>query len=449
MGEHAAGLMRHMGDGSGYDLAWQDVREAQVAAMNERLQERIDAVKLVGFRAREAGVTKIERLEDVVPLLLPHTAYKSYPESFLSQKRWDRLTKWLGTVSPYPVDDVDLEGIDDIDEWIERLAQAGHYVSCSSGTTGKSAMLVGSLTDMEWSSRDAVAACAWGSGIAPARDRLVFGLAPVAAVPRNHFIGQALFAAFGIEGSERFTYPVPPITIGSITRMVTLRKAMADGTAMPDDLAEFERVSAERQAAMDAASGIAAEALIAARGEKLYVSGMWAALHAVAGEVRKRGYSGADFHPENTCYIGGGLKGAQLPGDYREFIFDTFNLKPERNFQMYGMQEIGTAMPRCREGGRYHVPPWLVCLPLDRDGETLLPMGQGPVEGRAAFFDLSLDGRWGGVISGDHIEIDFSPCACGAHSPSIRDNVTRIKDLAGDDKISCSGTVDAYVRGVA
>ena len=60
-----------------------------------------------------------------------------------------------------------------------------------------------------------------------------------------------------------------------------------------------------------------------------------------------------------------------------------------------------------------------------------------------------MDGRWGGVISGDKVQIDFSPCACGAKGPSIRDNVTRYADLEGDDKIGCAGTVDAYVRGVA
>jgi hypothetical protein len=112
------------------------------------------------------------------------------------------------------------------------------------------------------------------------------------------------------------------------------------------------------------------------------------------------------------------------------------------------MQEIGTNLPRCNAGGRYHVPPWIACLPLNRDGDALLTMDQGEITARAAFFDLSLDGRWGGVISRDCIEVDFGPCACGAGTPSIRDNVARFKDLVGDDKISCSGTVDAYVTGL-
>ncbi len=117
---------------------------------------------------------------------------------------------------------------------------------------------------------------------------------------------------------------------------------------------------------------------------------------------------------------------------------------------MYGMQELGTSMPRCQGGNRYHVPPWLVCLPLNKEGDALVPgIGEGKVEGRAAFFDLSMDGRWGGVISGDHIEVDYSPCACGNRSPSIADNVYRYADLEGDDKIGCAGTVDAYVRGLS
>jgi hypothetical protein len=268
-------------------------------------------------------------------------------------------------------------------------------------------------------------------------------------VPRNQAISAALEKAFQIPGKPRFAYPVPPITIGSLTKMIALRKAIANGTAKPSEIADFEATSAARQKAMDEATSICADALIAARQELLYVSGMWASLYQVAAEIRNRGYSGKDFHPENTCYIGGGLKGAQLPADYREFVFETFNLAPERNFQMYGMQELGSAMPRCQKGGRYHIPAWLVCLPLDKDGNELLPHEDGEIEGRAAFFDLSLQGRWGGVISGDKIAVDFSPCKCGAHTPSIRDNVVRYSDLTGDDKIACSGTVDAYVRGLA
>jgi hypothetical protein len=231
--------------------------------------------------------------------------------------------------------------------------------------------------------------------------------------------------------------------------MVVTRKKIADGTILPDELAEFERISAERAKHVEDAVEITAKALIEARQDKLHVTGLWKGLYDVAVAVRALGYSAKDFNPENSIYVGGGLKRAKLPDDYREFVYETFNIQPERLYQNYSMQELHSGMPRCQKGGRYHLPPWMVPLVMDKPGDALLPIESGEFEGRAAFFDLSIDGRWGGVISGDKVSIDFSPCACGAHGPSIRDNVTRYADLEGDDKIGCAGTVDAYVRGVA
>ena len=128
LGEAVNQLLRYMPDASGFNVPHNAIRATQLAAMNERFQERVDKIKLVRMRASEAGISEIRELNDVVPLLLPHTAYKSYPESFLTEQRWDRLTKWLGTVSAYPADNVPLDDVAGIDQWIERLGQAGHFV---------------------------------------------------------------------------------------------------------------------------------------------------------------------------------------------------------------------------------------------------------------------------------------------------------------------------------
>lgn len=451
MGEATQQLLASMAGGSGHELAWADIRDLQIKALDEHLQERIDRIKLVRMRAEEAGITKIASLEDVVPLLLPHTAYKSYPESFLTGRRWDRLTKWLGTVSAYPTDNIDLTGVEEIDQWVEACGRAGHHVSCSSGTTGKSAMLVASQADLDFAARDGVAAVEWGSDIRIGDMRTPAGAAgAVAYTPRNVAMGMGLMGAFVDPAAPRFNTGLPPVTIGSMTRMIMLRKAISDGTAQPSEIAEFEAESAARQSGLDRAQTGAVDDIIAKRDKRLYITGMWGALYPFAEMARARGFSGKDFNPENGVYLGGGLKRAQLPDNYREYVYETFNLQPRFIYQMYGMQELNTSMPRCQEGGRYHVSPWVVVLPLDKTGDRLQPdIGEGKVEGRAAFFDLSLDGRWGGVISGDHVEVDFSPCACGAKSPSIADNIVRYADLEGDDKIGCAGTVDAYVRGLS
>jgi hypothetical protein len=436
---------------SGFDIPWSAIRDLQITAMNERLQERADRIRLVGLRARDAGISAIRSLEDVVPLLLPHTAYKSYPESFLTEKKWDRLTRWLGTVSAYPTDRVDLSDVREIDDWVEACARAGLYVACSSGTTGKSAMLVASQQDVDFTCQDGVAAVQWGSDVRRGDMRTPAGAAgAVAYTHKNMAMGMALMDAFVDPAAPRFQSGLPPVTIGSLTRMIALRKAIADGTAMPGEIQEYEAESEARQKGLDEAQVGAVEDIIGKRGQKLYITGMWGSLYPFAEAVRARGYSAKDFHPENSVYLGGGLKRAKLPANFREYVYETFNLQPRFIYQMYGMQELGTSMPRCQQGHRYHIPPWLVCLPLDKAGDALVPgVGEGAVEGRAAFFDLSMDGRWGGVISGDHIHVDYSPCACGNRSPSIRDDIYRYADLEGDDKIGCAGTVDAYVRGLS
>lgn len=433
-----------------FSYSHSELRATQLEALNDRFQDRKEHIKLLAHRAKDAGITEIRSFDDVVPLLFPHTAYKSYPESFLTEGKWGRLTKWLETLSPYPITPMNNEEITGLDDWIAKLEANGHYVSCSSGTTGKSAMLIASAKDAAWWKQDVVNVFSWGAGVAQARDHRVMGLAPIAQVPKNMIMGDALEAAFGDPARERYRLNMPAITVGQMTQMVVLRKKMADGTALPDDMAALERSGKERQQALDAAMIEAAETLVKYRGEKLMLSGMWSAFYQLARLVRDMGYGGSDFNPDNCIYVGGGLKRAQLPDDYQEVVHGTFNIPSNRKFQMYGMQEINSGMPRCQAGNRYHLPPWVVPLMLDQEGENLLAHNGGEIEGRAAFFDLSMDGAWGGVISGDKISIDFSPCACGNASPSIRDNIARYADLKdGDDKIACSGTVDAYVRGVS
>jgi len=449
MGKAVEQLLELGGAEDRFTYSHATLRDAQVAALNERFQERKDRIKLLAHRAKEAGITEVRSLDEMVPLLFPHTAYKSYPESFLIEGKWDRLTKWLGTVSSHPITPIETADITDIDEWIARLEAKGHLISCSSGTTGKSAMLIASQKDMAWSQRDTVAVFSWGSGVKPAQDRRMMGLAPIAHVPKNVAIGEAQIAAFGDPSRPRYRLNVPPITVGQLTKMVVLRKKMADGVALPDDIADFEKTSKQRQETLDRAMVEAAEAMVRHRGEKLFVSGLWNALYQVAVKVREMGYSGSDFHPDNCIYVGGGLKRAQLPADYQEFVHATFNIPANRNFQNYSMQELNSGMPKCQKGGRYHLPPWVVPFILDQDGSALLPHSGGEVEGRAAFFDLALDGRWGGVITGDKISLDYSPCACGCAGPSVRDNIVRYADIKGDDKIGCAGTVDAYVRGLS
>src|SRR3546814_1680927 len=85
----------------------------------------------------------------------------------------------------------------------------------------------------------------------------------------------------------------------------------------------------------------------------------------------------------------------------------------------------------------------------DLAGEKLLnpPEGKGVVEGRMAFFDVLADARWGGIISGDKVQVEFDSGLDGVRTAIVR-SVARYADLAeGEDKLTCAGSIDSYVRG--
>jgi hypothetical protein len=429
-----------------YDPA--EIRERQLAAIDERFKDRVEKIKLLQNRAETGGVREVRGMADVVPLLFAHTAYKSYPESWLMDQKWERMGKWLDTVSTNRVTPIEAAGVQGLDDWLVKLEGQGHYVSCSSGTTGKCAMMNATTADLDFSGHSLLQALVW-QGLAPNHDRKMISLGQVAASPRNRATGRPMAEAVSLPGEPPFAPDVPPITIGGIVDMVVLRKKMAEGTAKPAEIAHYEAQAAEREKAVESAVEQAAEALIANREQKLHIMGLFVPFYKVAERVRARGFSAKDFHPENSCFISGGLKRVQLPDDYKDFVFGTFNLTGHRICQTYGMQELNTNAPKCR-CGRYHMAPWVMLLPLDESGERLVePPASGEFEARAAFFDLSLDGRWGGVISGDKIRVSYDRCACGARSPSVGEDIQRYADLASGDKIACAGTIDAYVRGVA
>jgi hypothetical protein len=428
-----------------YDIPLAELRSVQIAAADERLQSQVKRIRLLENRARGGGVREIRSYGDLVPLLFAHTAYKGYPESWLAEGRWDRLGRWLDTISAHPVEGVDMSGVEGIDDWIDRLAAKGHFLSCSSGTTGKISMIPASQADRVVTRAITAKTMQWATGIQPEHDRLIFTLNPRGNNYRNIDATGGVMEAFGApDGDHRFR---ARITIGEISRMVALRRSITEGTALPGDIAAYEKISAERQALMDDAVQQAAEGLVANRGKKAVIVGQFPLVHRVAQTIRGMGHGG-DFHPENALLVAGGLKGATLPPDYREYIFETLNIPPQNVYHFYAMQEIITQQPRC-SAGRYHVAPWVLLLLLDSSGEQLLDTHEGEVEGRAAFLDLAIEGRWGGVISGDKIRVDYGKCACGRQGPTINSDIVRYKDLPEGDKITCAGSIDAYVRGVA
>ncbi|CAM5711777.1 hypothetical protein SALBM311S_00891 [Streptomyces alboniger] len=128
----------------------QDTRELQLEAAREAFAAHRERVPLLRTRAEETDVREITGFEDLVPLLFSHTSYKSYPLSLITGGRWDRLLRWYATVSAVEPEDVDIEGVNDIDEWTERVTAAGHRPYITSGTSGKVSFLNCDASDLSF-----------------------------------------------------------------------------------------------------------------------------------------------------------------------------------------------------------------------------------------------------------------------------------------------------------
>ncbi len=167
-----------------YERARADLEPLWLAAANERLAQQRERIPVLGRLADEQGIHEIRTLDDLVPLLFAHSNYKSYPATLIAKNRWDLMNRWLDTLSSVRVEGVDVDGVTDQDEWIERLHAAGHMVFATSGTSGKNSFLPATPFDRDFSMRALLPMITWVQRTrAEARSRRVHPRPEVRAQP--------------------------------------------------------------------------------------------------------------------------------------------------------------------------------------------------------------------------------------------------------------------------
>jgi hypothetical protein len=433
-----------IGHGDVFDKSDAELLPLQLAAAQEYFEERRDQVRILALRAEGTGISRIRSFADVVPLLFSHTTYKSYPVSFVAKGQWDRLTHWLQTLSAVPLDGMDLANVADIDDWLQRLEHAGYEVITTSGTTGKVSIMNRIAADSAVQEQLIRHFSGWPRPIEPIANRHYFSLAPrhgAAMLVRSAHLFAKVFArpdSIHFLTDER-------LRVGAIMRAAEIRRKMAAGEARPDEVVQFQAASHEQARKSDEAIDAMVNRILAARHELCFITGLWGMYWRLMERARTKGIADGDFNPDTLVGAGGGLKGLSLPADYAEQVFKFLGV---RRMGAYGMSEMTFSQPRC-ETGRFHREPWIIQLLLDTAGERLLDMNRtsGIVQGRFAFLDLAQHGRWGGLITGDKIEMDFGPCPCGRQGPTVLPSIARFANLGEEDKIGCAGTIESYVRG--
>ena len=426
----------------------EEAEAVQLAALNLRLEQRRQQVKMLAKLADAQGVTHFAKLEDAAPLLFTHDVYKSYPASLLAKQRYDQLTKWLDRLSPYDLSGFDASGCQSIDDWLMRLRENTELdVATSSGTSGTMSFFPKSRKDYLTSVRllRIQLTQTFGEEADPAKfDEPYHVLTPFyndghSTVSRLPVYYLDVFC----KGNKDLLHTALPFKASAdlMYMAARIKEAQAKGDVSRVDVPEHILARREEwqklQAEMpELQSSFIREMIPQLAGERVLAMGITGMFYEIAKSGLESG-AHAEFAPGSVVVGGGGGKGIKLPDDAEQVICEFFGV--ERLRDSYGMTEQNFYTNSC-EHDRFHVPPWVAVLLLDPGSGQPMPR-EGQQTGRASFFDPSQDGAWGGIVSGDRITVDYTPCACGRTTLHIGKKIQRFSELTGDDdKLTCAAT---------
>jgi len=428
-----------------WDYDYAQLREVQLAAFNERLRRQCERIPMLAQRVDQLGIDEVASFEDAVPLLFAPSVYKSYPEAFVSKGRWPQLLRWLdGLSAERMVDQVNVEGVSDIDDFIDRLRAKGHRVVTTSGTGGKSSLMPESETDIERAAEIALRTYGTMWGVQSGSDHPFFYTGHRISPYRGATVRDAVEKAFCPSGVV--TLFEEKLSVREVGETAALNKALANGTASPSDIARLRESQERARARADAAIDRFVTAMAEVGDEEpVYMWGQPFVFHLALKRARERGLT-IRFHPDSSIITPGGLKNNQV-SDNAAFIRELKEFYPKRMTTGYGSADMHSMYWECSQG-RWHAPPTSMLVLTDDSGELLLNPAEGIAEGVFATFDFSPLRRWGGLVSTDWVTADFSRCPCGLASPSLL-SVRRHEPGSGaSDKLNCQGRIEMYIRGV-
>jgi hypothetical protein len=372
----------------------------------------------------------------------------------LQDGRFDQLTRWLNKLTPHDLSGVDATAVNSIDGWMALLMEETELdPTTSAGTTGTMSFLPQDTGDAARVVRSA--------RMGFLQD---FGTEPEDADAKLHVVwpafagGHTGMLRFGRLCGENFTWGdksyFHPLydwegSADILYLAAQLRVAAARGdenkVAVSPALLARRKELEQIQREMTAGVGPFLENLVRAlEGERVVAVATFFALHDIARKGLERGLK-CGWASDSAVIAGGGAKGMVLPDGWDAVVEEFFGVAPR---QGYGTSEQTHSNMMC-EHRRYHFEPGLIPLVLDPVDSKPLPR-KGVQTGRFAFFDVTLTGTWGGLITGDEVEVDFEgECPCGRTTLHTSTKIERYSEKQGGvDKISCAATPQAHAEAM-
>jgi hypothetical protein len=435
-----------------------ELEDLQRQAMKIRFGQHRESIGIIRKLADRLDISEVDEFDDIVPLFLPHTAYKAYPAVLIDNKRFDLMTKWLDNLTSHDLSKIDATVCKSIDQWIELLdEQTPLEVITSSGTTGTISIIPKDKFGAEegmvlWK------ICLFQTfGTEPTDRELNPNVDVIWPNFANGKLGHLRIANMvkrGFTGGDesKFHALYPGAIDTDLMFLASKMRAAAsrgelDRLVIDPALAarkdEFIAMQMRQPQDLDEFFIEIAEKL---RGKQVFMLGTYNLMYDVAKAGLERGIKEV-FAKDSAILTGGGLKGFLLPDDYMDIIGEFLGV--DRIQEGYGFSEQSAFHFACAEG-RYHVQPWVIPYILDADTSEPLPR-TGRQTGRAAVYDFLLKAHWGGAISGDEVTIDWDlHCPCGQTSVAFEHAIMRYSEKVGvdDDRITCAATHEVHNEAI-
>lgn len=423
----------------------------QLEGLKYRFGELRSKIPMLDKLAGKQGIETLETVDDVAPILFEHTIYKSYPPALLEKGRFADINRWLSKLTVYDLTAIDVSQCQSIDDWMEVLDRESPLkISHSSGTSGTMSFLPISKAEWEKFGRMMRTATLQRFGEEPdlTSDSEIDVIYPFfRSGGSSHLRVNDVLAKY-IAGSEERMLMAYPSRMSSDVLYLAAKIRAAQSKGELDRLQispnllerqkEFDRLESTMAADVDRFFDRMTSEL---RGRRVYMAGTWNILHGMAKRGLEQGAEGV-FAANSVVSSGGGAKGMTPPENWKEDVCRYLGID---KIQMgYAMSEVMGMHQMC-EHGHYHLAPWIIPILLDPETSEVLPR-HGAVTGRAAFFDLGAETRWGGFITGDEITINWDEtCGCGRTTIFLEGEISRFSEKnGGDDKISCAATENAH-----
>ena len=442
-----------------YAIPLAEQHRIQLDGVRKRFGEQIERLPVLKRLAEEQGLHEICSLEDVAPLLIPHSAMKSYPMSFLEKNQFVRLTQWLNGFTTHDLSSIDASACESIDDWLQLLdAQSEVRVMHSTGTSGKLSFLPRGTTEMMLMVPgytrhfDRFGDDPWAPGVAPEETPILFFQHRKGAMAQHRQLDYLETHLFGGDSDMIVAlYPTrfsaDAASVGGRLRVAEARGELGKIQISPKLLERREAFLAEQASATEYVDHFLTSVAERFAGRTVYVMSHIPMLHTVAVEARRRGIRNL-LDPRSFVIAGGGMKGQSLPDDWLETIQEFLggvHVAPS-----YGMTETvaGTRMCPSRH---YHLQTWQIPFLLHPVSGAPLPR-VGTQTGRFGIVDLNAQTYWGGFLTGDEVTLswgDIEPCACGRIGPYLHEGIRRYSEKeGGDDKVTCAGAPEAHDRAI-